>query len=83
MTELRVREKYRLGKRIKTGAFWSIYLGVDVQTQEEVVVKIEPTDSKNAFLSYEAKVLKFLQGHAGIPQIHSHGIEGEFYVIVM
>jgi predicted Ser/Thr protein kinase len=58
-------------------------MGTDVQTNKEVIIKLEPLDARNALLQYEAKVIKFLQGHQSIPEIYWHGVEGDFYVLIM
>ena len=41
MIEIRVAGKYRLGKRIKKGNFADLFKAVDVQTGENVAVKME------------------------------------------
>jgi len=81
-TEIIVGGRFRLGKKIGSGAFGEIYMGTNTETLENVAIKLEPTNSKYPQLLYEARVLKFLQGD-GIPNIHWFGIEGEFNVLVM
>ncbi|CAB1313086.1 unnamed protein product [Coregonus sp. 'balchen'] len=39
--ELRVGNKYRLGRKIGSGSFGDIYLGVNIATGEEVAIKLE------------------------------------------
>ena len=41
--ELRVGSKYRLGRKIGSGSFGDIYLGVNIQTEEEVAIKLVRT----------------------------------------
>mmetsp|Transcript_11198 Transcript_11198/g.31417 ORF Transcript_11198/g.31417 Transcript_11198/m.31417 type:complete len:371 (-) Transcript_11198:49-1161(-) len=81
--ELRVGNKYRLGRKIGSGSFGDIYLGVNVQTGEEVGLKLEPVKTKHPQLLYESKLYKILQGGAGIPQIRWFGVEGDYNVMVM
>jgi hypothetical protein len=38
--EPRVGNKYRLGRKIGSGSFGEIYLGANVQTNEEVAIKL-------------------------------------------
>jgi serine/threonine protein kinase len=45
--ELRVGGKYRLGRKIGSGSFGDIYLGTNVQSGEEVAIKLESVKSKH------------------------------------
>ena len=38
--ELRVGNKYRIGRRIGSGSFGDIYLGTNINTGEEVAIKL-------------------------------------------
>ncbi|KAG5606221.1 hypothetical protein H5410_027713 [Solanum commersonii] len=38
--ETRVGNKYRLGRKIGSGSFGEIYLGTNIQTNEEVAIKL-------------------------------------------
>lgn len=40
MMDLVIGGKFKLGRKIGSGSFGEIYLGVNVQTQEEVAVKL-------------------------------------------
>eukprot|EP00033_Pygsuia_biforma_P000787 GCRY01000918.1.p1 GENE.GCRY01000918.1~~GCRY01000918.1.p1 ORF type:complete len:361 (-),score=40.54 GCRY01000918.1:370-1452(-) len=81
--ELRVGNKYRLGRKIGSGSFGDIYLGTNVNTGEEVAIKLEPIKSKHPQLQYEAKLYKILQGAVGVPYVRWFGIEGDYNVMVM
>ncbi|KAG7258940.1 hypothetical protein CRUP_000054 [Coryphaenoides rupestris] len=41
MMELRVGNRYRLGRKIGSGSFGDIYLGTDISVGEEVAIKLE------------------------------------------
>ena len=56
MTEIRVGTKYRLGHRILSGTKYDTYIGVNVTTNEEVAIRLEPTNIKKTRLLYEAKL---------------------------
>jgi serine/threonine protein kinase len=43
--ELRVGNKYRLGRKIGSGSFGDIYLGTNIQTGEQVAIKLVPQSS--------------------------------------
>jgi hypothetical protein len=84
--ELRVGEKYRLGRKIGSGSFGDIYVGVDVLSGGEVAIKLESAHTKHPQLLYEAKIYKLLQNAQagkGIPAIRWYGVEGDYNVLVL
>ncbi|XP_022080591.1 casein kinase I-like [Acanthaster planci] len=74
---------YSLVKKIGSGSFGDIYLGVDLTTGEEVAVKLEPKNARHPQLLYESKLYKILQGGAGIPRMRWFGQEKAYNVLVM
>ncbi len=81
--ELRVGNKFRLGRKIGSGSFGDIYLGMNIATNEEVAIKLECVKTKHPQLHIEAKFYKLMQGGVGIPQIKWSGAEGDYNVMVM
>ncbi|KAK3013471.1 hypothetical protein RJ639_009779 [Escallonia herrerae] len=81
--EPRVGNKFRLGRKIGSGSFGEIYLGTNIQTNEEVAIKLETIKTKHPQLLYESKLYKILQGGTGIPNVRWFGIEGDYNVLVM
>ncbi|KAA8540272.1 hypothetical protein F0562_024165 [Nyssa sinensis] len=81
--EPRVGNKFRLGRKIGSGSFGEIYLGTNVQTNEEVAIKLESVKTKHPQLLYESKLYKILQGGTGIPNVRWFGVEGDYNVLVM
>ncbi|XP_010457413.1 PREDICTED: casein kinase 1-like protein 9 isoform X1 [Camelina sativa] len=75
--------KFKLGRKIGSGSFGELYLGVNVQTGEEVAVKLESVKTKHPQLHYESKLYMLLQGGAGVPNLKWYGVEGEFNVMVI
>eukprot|EP00746_Dinoflagellata_sp_MGD_P071901 gnl/MRDRNA2_/MRDRNA2_292315_c0_seq1.p1 gnl/MRDRNA2_/MRDRNA2_292315_c0~~gnl/MRDRNA2_/MRDRNA2_292315_c0_seq1.p1 ORF type:complete len:296 (+),score=53.20 gnl/MRDRNA2_/MRDRNA2_292315_c0_seq1:117-1004(+) len=73
---------YRLGRRIGTGSFSSVHLAVSA-TGEEHAAKLEDGSIKISRLKHELKMLKNLQGHPGIPKIHSFDFGEDHRVLVM
>ena len=67
MLEIRVGNKYRLGKKIGNGSFGEVFLGINIQTNEEVAVKLESISCRHPQLSYENKIIKILQDGEGFP----------------
>ncbi|KAK6944809.1 Protein kinase domain [Dillenia turbinata] len=81
--EPRVGNKFRLGRKIGSGSFGEIYLGTNIQTNEEVAIKLENVKTKHPQLLYESKLYRILQGGTGIPNVRWFGVEGEYNVLVM
>ncbi|XP_021716487.1 casein kinase 1-like protein 2 [Chenopodium quinoa] len=81
--EPRVGNKFRLGRKIGSGSFGEIYLGTNVQTNEEVAIKLENVKTKHPQLLYESKLYKILQGGTGIPNVRWFGVEGDYNVLVI
>ncbi|KAL5579442.1 hypothetical protein UlMin_011884 [Ulmus minor] len=81
--EPRVGGKFRLGRKIGSGSFGEIYLGTNIQTNEEIAIKLENVKTKHPQLLYESKLYKILQGGTGIPNVRWFGTEGDYNVLVM
>ncbi|XP_025218588.1 casein kinase I isoform X3 [Theropithecus gelada] len=81
--ELRVGNRYRLGRKIGSGSFGDIYLGTDIAAGEEVAIKLECVKTKHPQLHIESKIYKMMQGGVGIPTIRWCGAEGDYNVMVM
>ncbi|KAG7277023.1 hypothetical protein CRUP_001649 [Coryphaenoides rupestris] len=81
--ELRVGNRYRLGRKIGSGSFGDIYLGTDISVGEEVAIKLECVKTKHPQLHIESKIYKMMQGGVGIPIIKWCGAEGDYNVMVM
>ncbi|KAM3330716.1 hypothetical protein ACQJBY_027079 [Aegilops geniculata] len=81
--EPRVGNKYRLGRKLGSGSFGEIYLGTNVQTNEEVAIKLENVKTKHPQLLYESKLYRVLQGGTGISNVKWFGVEGDYNVLVM
>jgi len=74
---------YRLGRKIGSGSFGDIYLGTNINTGEEVAIKLESVKTRHPQLAYEYKVYRILAGGVGIPNVRWFGREGDFNVMVM
>jgi casein kinase 1 len=81
--DLKVGGKYRLGRKIGHGSFGDIYLGTNIQTNEEVAVKLEKIRCSHPQLLFESRLIRALQGVAGVPFLHWFGVEGDYNVMVI
>ncbi|KAG6582742.1 Casein kinase 1-like protein 11, partial [Cucurbita argyrosperma subsp. sororia] len=75
--------KFKLGRKIGSGSFGELYLGTNVQTGEEVAVKLESAKTKHPQLHYESKLYMLLQGGTGVPHLKWFGVEGDYNVMVI
>ena len=68
-----INDRYKLMKRIGSGAFGLIFSAKNVNTDEIVAVKLEPTAQTDT-LTHEAAVLQHLSNIPGIPTLRYYGI---------
>jgi len=68
-----INDRYKLLKRVGSGAFGLIFSAKNVNTDELVAVKLEPTSQIDT-LTHEAAVLQRLAGTPGIPTLRYYGI---------
>uniref|UniRef100_A0A095A5K4 non-specific serine/threonine protein kinase n=1 Tax=Schistosoma haematobium TaxID=6185 RepID=A0A095A5K4_SCHHA len=71
-----VAEKWRLVRKIGSGSFGSIFLGVNIVTGEEVAIKMERVRTRHCQLYFESKVYRVLRETPGIPRIQFYGLDG-------
>ncbi|KAK9881757.1 hypothetical protein WA026_017276 [Henosepilachna vigintioctopunctata] len=81
--DLIVGGKYRLVRKIGSGSFGDIFLGINITNGEEVAAKLESIRARHPQLLYESKLYKILNGGVGIPHIRYYGTEREHNVLVM
>ena len=68
-----INDRYKLQKRIGSGAFGLIFSAKNVNTDEIVAIKLEPTAQVDT-LTHEAAVLMKLSGIPGIPNLRYYGV---------
>lgn len=77
------KAQYRLVRKIGSGSFGDIYLGINTSNGEEVAVKLESIKARHPQLLYESKLYKILQGGVGIPHIRWFGQARDYNALVM
>jgi serine/threonine protein kinase len=73
--ELRVGNKYRLGRKIGSGSFGDIYLGTNISTGQEVAIKLECIKTKHPQLHIESKFYKIMNGECDKNDKHYKELE--------
>ncbi|XP_063933521.1 casein kinase I-like [Zophobas morio] len=72
-----------LVKKIGSGSFGKIYLGICQLTKKELAVKLESSLARTKQLLHETEVLKAVQGEFGFPYIYAYGQDSNRYVLVL
>lgn len=82
-TDVYVGGHYSVGRKIGSGSFGQIHMGIDIHTREEVAIKIENATTKHPQLGVESKLLDQLSSGVGIPRVKYSGTQGNLNVMVM
>ena len=82
--EIIIGNRFKLGQKLGEGGFAEVYLCTDIKKKnEEVAIKLEQRVSKTPMLEYESKILEYLKGTPGVPNLRSSGLEGDFNYLAM
>lgn len=80
--DLKLGGKYKMGKKLGSGAFGDVYIAKDLANDQDVAVKVESNRTRHPQLLHEAKLIKMLKGR-GIPELKGAIIEGDYNIMVM
>jgi len=79
-----VAGRYRLGKKLGSGSYSDVHLGIDKTSGDQVAVKLEWTKAeKTNKLLNEAALYQSFKRTAGIPRVHWWGSLGEYNIMVL
>eukprot|EP00035_Acanthoeca_spectabilis_P025859 m.460178 g.460178 ORF g.460178 m.460178 type:complete len:376 (+) comp21957_c0_seq1:130-1257(+) len=78
-----VADRFRLEKKLGSGAFGNVYLGTDLTNGKEVAIKAESIRATRLQLHYESRIYQFLEGGEGIPRMLWFGKAGEYNLMAM
>ncbi|ODM93741.1 Casein kinase I isoform alpha [Orchesella cincta] len=81
-----IGNKYKLVRKIGTGSFGEVYLGVNISNpSEQVAIKLESVSAPNQILQWECQVYLILQGSRAVPQFKGFKQDRErgYNVLVM
>jgi len=86
--EVKVGKTIKLTKRINSGSFGEVFHGINLKTNMEFAVKLEPKNTKHDFLFFECKLIQYLLRDStaigkGIPNIYYSATEGDYNIMVM
>lgn len=83
-----LEEKFRVERKIGSGAFGEIWQAFDLQSRRAVAVKFENVDMKKQQLFYECNIYLLLQtrnpkGAAAVPRVHFYSsCNGKNYMVM-
>lgn len=80
---LMVGPNFRVGKRIGCGNFGEIHIGKNLQTGQDIAIKMELIKSRAPQLHLEYKYYKSLAGQPGFPQVYYFGVAGKYNAMVL
>lgn len=80
--EPKIANKYKICRKIGQGSFGDIYLGIAINTGEEVAIMLEPIKSDSKLIS-EGRIYRVLQEGSGIPKLYYNGSEADFNILVL
>ncbi|KAM3142362.1 hypothetical protein pb186bvf_005519 [Paramecium bursaria] len=76
--------QFQIVKKLSSGSFGVVFLGLDLQTQQEVAIKIEKEENEDIrSLEREVAILKKLDGQDGFPRFYWSGEEQGYNVLVI
>nr|CDS18587.1 casein kinase I alpha [Echinococcus granulosus] len=81
-----VNGKWKLVRKIGSGSFGEIFLGINIETGEEVAVKLEKVSARHPQLFFESRVYRLLADTPGLPHIQYFGLDGvndAYHALVM
>lgn len=83
-----IAKDFKKIKRIGSGAFGDIFLGINLNNNNEVAIKLELVSVKHPQLIFEGKIYEYLLSDClipdkGIPNIYYCGTQQEYNVLVM
>ena len=81
--ELVIGGKFKIGKKIANGAFGQLRLVKDIQTGDNLAVKLESINSKIPQLFLEYEFYKRLGDDIALPKIHYYGKCGRYNALVL
>lgn len=80
---LLVANLYKVGKKIGAGNFGELRQGKDINTGNDVAIKMEPTNSRAPQLYLEYRFYGLLGSYEGVPKMHYFGTCGKYNALVL
>ncbi|KAK3336900.1 kinase-like domain-containing protein [Cercophora scortea] len=82
MKDILIADRYRVDRKIGEGGFGLVYQGTDLQSGEEVALKLSDIEDDWEAAQVEKDTYEALDGGVGISRVHWFGEECDHYVLV-
>lgn len=86
MENKKVNDDYILEKKLESGSFGDVYLGIDIKTNEKLAFKIEEKKRKSLLLEQEYKIYRKLNKAGfddGLPKIYKYLDTADYNILVL
>eukprot|EP00397_Hematodinium_sp_SG-2012_P014263 GEMP01014495.1.p1 GENE.GEMP01014495.1~~GEMP01014495.1.p1 ORF type:complete len:305 (+),score=20.90 GEMP01014495.1:163-1077(+) len=78
-----VGDKFSVGRKLGAGSFGEVRLGKNIETGQQVAIKLESAKTKNPQLLLEFRIYELIAGGKGVPQVHWYGVHSRYNVLVL
>lgn len=76
-----IANKYKVGARLGSGSFGSVYRGKNIRTDEDIAIKMEPKTT--GLLANEARIYRYLLSMQKIPRMRWFGTTNNISYLVL
>jgi serine/threonine protein kinase len=66
-----LKDRYHIKKKLTQGGFGKIYLGKDLETNNDIIVKLNAQSSMN---DHEFEIMTAMSGCKGFPTVYENGL---------
>lgn len=79
-----INNTYQCLKKLSSGSFGTVYSGINIQTKEEVAIKVEKIQNEEMRSVFrEVQFLKRLENIKGVPKVYWSGSIGQYDIMVL
>jgi serine/threonine protein kinase len=80
-----IANKYKIGDMLGSGGYGTLFRAINIRTNEEVAIKVEPINKNTKLLKNETKIYQYLNSFCqkGIPKVLWYGSDKVNYYMVM
>lgn len=80
---LMVGPNYRVGKKLGSGNFGELHYGKNINTNEDIAIKLESANARAPQLYLEYRFYQLMGPHVGLPKVYYFGTCGKYNALVL